>query len=95
MSNFSLGKLLVTRGIAEKALHDVSFYDFVKTSIDRYVLRDWGDLCEDDKKLNDEAVETGESRIHAAYIRPETDEKIWIITEWDRSATTILFPDEY
>jgi hypothetical protein len=45
-----------------------------------------------DKELNDLAVKTGE-RILEAY---ETSKgKIWIITEWDRSATTILFPNEY
>lgn len=38
---------------------------------------------------------TGDDRILAAYIHPEhPDWKIWIITEWDRSATTLLFPDE-
>lgn len=41
---------------------------------------------------NNEAVKNGE-RILAAYMYGDT--KIWIITEWDRSATTILFPEEY
>lgn len=51
--------------------------------------------------MNDEAVKTGESRIFSAYNIPKevgTDfenDKIWIITELDRSATMVLFPCEY
>jgi hypothetical protein len=48
------------------------------------------------QKQNDDAVKSGEDRILAAYIHPSHPEwKIWIITEWDRSVTTILFPSEY
>ena len=54
------------------------------------------DLTESDKRQNDEAVRNGDDRILAAYTHPEhPDWKIWIITEYDRSATTLLFPDEY
>ena len=59
----------------------------------RYKNQDWGNLCEEDKKLNDEAIKTGNGRILAAY---ETSKgKIYIITESDISATTILFSEEY
>ena len=53
---------------------------------------DWGDICEKDWKLNDHAVKNGE-RLLSAYL--VAGEKVFIITEWDRSATTILFADEY
>jgi hypothetical protein len=53
---------------------------------------DWGDVCDEDKKLNDEAVD-GEGRILSAYT--VDGEKVWVITEWDRSVTTVLFPSEY
>lgn len=66
--------------------------------LDRHVRGDWGDLCADDRALNDNAVQDG-SRILSAYIT-RAGEKIWIITEatddrGQRSATTILLPDEY
>lgn len=58
----------------------------------KYVNCDWGDTCEKDAKSNDYAVNHGE-RILAVYKMGART--IWIITEWDRSATTILFPEEY
>lgn len=58
----------------------------------KYCKCDWGDTCEEDVRSNNEAVKNGE-RILAAYMYGDT--KIWIITEWDRSATTILFPEKY
>lgn len=60
--------------------------------ITRHVSGDFGDLCEEDKQLNFDGI-TEEGRILSAY---ETAHgKIWIITEWDRSVTTVLLPDEY
>ena len=52
----------------------------------------WGDVCEDDKTSNDEAVLNGD-RIMSTY--QFNDKKIWIITEHDRSVTTVLLPSEY
>lgn len=54
---------------------------------------DWGDLDEEDRKENDLSVEEG-FRILSAY-ELYTGEKVWIITEADRSSTTILLPSEY
>ena len=53
-----------------------------------------GNTCPDDTKMNDEAVKNGDDRILAVY-EDKKYGKIWIITEWDRSVTTILFPSEY
>jgi len=55
--------------------------------------RGWGEVCQEDWQANDEALETGE-RLLSAY-RTSKDERIWIITEHDRSVTTLLLPDEY
>ena len=54
---------------------------------------DFGDVSEEDWELNEEAVDTGD-RILSAY-HDRNGVKFWIITEWDRSATTILLPSEY
>lgn len=94
MKKFDLGRLVMTRAIADKMQTDESFSQFVQQSIDRYVKCDWGSMADEDKAMNDEAVENGEIRIHAAYVN-KAGVKIWIITEWDRSVTTILFPSDY
>ena len=59
----------------------------------RHVTGDWGELDQDDAKANDLAVREG-SRILSAY-RTARGIRIWIITEADRSATTLLLPQEY
>jgi len=52
----------------------------------------WGNLCQEDKDANDAAVKNGD-RIFSSY--KIDDDKIWIITEADRSSTCILLPEEY
>lgn len=54
---------------------------------------DWGDLCDEDQQLNDEAVKDG-SRILSSYVL-STGQKVWIITEADRSSTCVLLPENY
>ncbi|MHB0960504.1 MAG: hypothetical protein ACYC0X_31125 [Pirellulaceae bacterium] len=68
-----------------------------QTSLD-FISGDWGDVCPDDKQLNDQALIDG-SRILSAY-KTRNNVKIWVITEacvdhGRRAATTILKPDEY
>ena len=62
--------------------------------ITRHVSGDWGDLVKDDRNENELSVKEG-FRILSAYMLPKTGVKLWIITEADRSATTLLLPDEY
>lgn len=59
----------------------------------RHASGDWGSVCEEDAELNNQAVMDGE-RVLSCYELPR-GEKIWIITERDRSVTTILLPSEY
>ena len=93
--DFSIGKLLATPAALETLEEaKVDIIDLVE----RHIAKDWGDLSEDDWRLNDEALHDG-SRILSAYILP-TDVKIWIITEatdenGERAATTALLPEEY
>jgi len=89
-SNFPLGSLVATPA-ALKALADSgqSPADF----LDRHAKGDWGDVSKGDARLNDAAVRD-EERILSAY-KTLKGERIWIITEADRSSTCILLPDEY
>lgn len=91
---FELGRVVATAGVHEKMEEDPRFKKFVRICLGRYIASDWGDTCKEDCKYNDDAVDCGE-RILAVYNYYDTDIKIWIITEWDRSVTTILFPSEY
>ena len=59
----------------------------------RHMNGDWGELSESDRQANEHAVKHG-LRVLSAH-RLRTGEKIWIITEADRSSTTILLPEEY
>jgi hypothetical protein len=93
-SNFELGQLVCTRGVADKMKEDVQFRKFVGESFNKYTKCDWGDTCSKDAKMNDEAV-IYIDRILAVYISKKINVTIWIITEQDRSITTILFPSEY
>lgn len=96
MKKFELGRMVQTRGVAQKARDDVLFFFFVQKSLNQYVRCDWGEMSEEDKKNNDMAVIRNGDRIFASYKDAyREDWHIWIITEMDRSCTTILFPDEY
>jgi hypothetical protein len=63
------------------------------TYLDRHVCGDWGELGPLDKALNDRGIEGGD-RIFSSY-RLKDQTKIWIITEHDRSVTTVLLPADY
>ena len=61
--------------------------------LSRHLRGDWGELCQDDKTENELSLKYG-LRLMSSYQVMET-EKIWIITEADRSVTTLLLPAEY
>ena len=87
---FQLGQILLTIG-AREALEESN-----QTAIEflaRHRSGDWGLVCEDDRQENELSVKEG-FRILSAY-KTKKGEKIWVITEADRSSTTILLPSEY
>jgi len=59
----------------------------------RHAYGDWGEMEEEDKRTNDDALNEG-GRLFSAYTL-STGERLWIITEADRSTTTLLLPMEY
>jgi hypothetical protein len=94
--SFELGPIVATPAALE-ATTDSQRLDCLK----RHSIGDWGRVCGEDWKANDEAVKDG-ARILSAYpIDPAKtcegfgDNTLWIITEGDRSVTTFLLPDEY
>lgn len=61
--------------------------------LSRHLRGDWGDLCQEDRTENELSLKYG-FRLMSSYPITET-EKLWIITEADRSVTTLLLPSEY
>lgn len=90
---FKTGQIVMTRGIATRVEKDGAFSRFIFDAVAKYMTCDWGELCKEDKAMNDSAVKNSDDRIVARY--NYGNEAIYIITEYDRSATTILFIDEY
>lgn len=91
-AKFTLGQLVATPPALDAlAKAEQSIAQFVE----RHLRGDWGQLTTDDWKLNDLALNKEKpSRILSAY-ELKTGVKIWIITEWDRSVTTVLLPEDY
>jgi len=87
---FPLGQMVATPGALD-ALQAASQtpLDFIK----RHASGDWGDVCEEDAESNNEALWNDE-RIFSVY-RTADGEKLYVITEADRSSTCVLLPDEY
>jgi hypothetical protein len=85
-AKFWLGRLVVTAN-AEAEHEDIH------NSINRHLSGDWGDLCAEDNEANEVALQYG-GRLFSAY-HDRKKVKFWIITEADRSATTVLLPDDY
>lgn len=87
-AKFPLGRTVITPG----ALDRLSPPSVLK-ALDRHAIGDWGELDAADVRANERALVEG-TRLFSAY-RDEKGTKFWIITEADRSATTILLPEEY
>ena len=87
---FPLGRVVATVGALARL---VDSGQNPREFILRHVCGDWGELDSHDQEANAEALEHG-LRIFSAY-RASDGTKIWVITEADRSSTTVLLPDEY
>ena len=88
MAKFPPGQIVITRN----ALDTLKQSD-VHAALRRHLQGDWGDVDAEDRKANDSAL------VHAARLlsvyHAADGTKFWIITEADRSATTVLLPDDY
>ena len=91
---FELGRTLITPG-AQALLESEEVTP--SSLLDRHIAGDWGDLSRTDAKANDQALKNGDERIFSVYEFGEgiPKQKVWIITEWNRSVTTILRPEDY
>lgn len=97
-SLFPIGRVLVTAGVNALMVQDDQFMLFVIRCLDRYMQKDFGELERVDLETNLVGLELG-LRLFGSYWTEgphmEHGDKIYIITEADRSTTTILWPSEY
>ena len=87
-TKFRLGRLVVTRTSKESICHED-----IMIALARHAVGDWGDCGEEDWKENDLSLKEG-FRLFSVY-RDRNGQKFWVITEADRSATTVLLPEDY
>jgi hypothetical protein len=85
---FDMGRLVATPGALESIPHPE-----IMSALRRHVLGDWGALCEEDWDSNEKALVDG-ARLLSVY-HSVSNVKFYVITEWDRSLTTVLLPSEY
>lgn len=83
-----LGRTVITAN-AQNVLTDSD----IANALNRHQSGDWGELCEEDKQVNEDALKNGE-QIMSVYIS-NSGKKFWVITEADRSCTTVLMPEDY
>ena len=90
VSSFRSGKFVITRN----ALHELrEETDDVARGLGRHLRCDWGELDDEDWETNNHAVHRG-LRLLSAY-RTRSGQRFWVITEADRSITTVLLPEDY
>jgi hypothetical protein len=89
-TRFSLGQIVATPGAIE-ALEQSG--QIPNDFLDRHAQGDWGEVCEADWQENDFSLQEG-YRLLSSYTTA-AGEKLWVITECDRSVTTLLLPSEY
>lgn len=87
---FPLGQIVATPGALEALQESGQTPAFF---LDKHVKKDWGEVCSEDARLNEQALSDG-GRLLSAY-RTLKGERLWIITEADRSSTCLLLPSEY
>ena len=88
-SRFPLGQLVITPG----ALERLSAKE-IQLTLNRHATGDWGELPEEDERENQRALAHG-GRLFSAYRSEDGQTRFYVITEADRSVTTVLLPEEY
>jgi len=85
---FRLGHIVTTANVAAQI-----GMDDMNDAIRRHQAGDWGELGEHDRQANDRGL-VDSNRLFSVY-HSTSGVKFWIITEWDRSVTTVLLPEDY
>lgn len=87
-ARFSLGRTVITAGALACLTHED-----VLRALGRHASGDWGEVCPEDHAANEHALTAGLRLVSVYHAHDGT--KFYVITEWDRSATTVLLPEDY
>ena len=87
-TRFPLGQVCTTHGVCDRIPIDEQV-----AALRRHALLDWGDVCSEDWDENDRSFRDGRRLLSVFHAKSSTT--FWIITEADRTVTTLLLPDEY
>lgn len=96
---FPHGQVVITRAANDALLktyasHDGEVLKLASSLVALHVTGDFGDICDEDKQVNLDSIRLG-NRVMSVYKFPTHGLTLWVITEADRSVTTILLPEEY
>ena len=92
---FPPGQVFVTPNLtATLESCGVDAHQEIVSAIERHLHGDWGTVCEEDWQTNNAALRDGD-RLLSAYETVKGHVSFWVITEWDRSVTTVLLPEDY
>lgn len=95
---FSSGTVVMTQGFssavkAQAEAEGCDPFSIINRFLRRHLSGDWGDICNEDCEANNRGLDYGNRLLSRYYLTK--DQPVWVITEWDRSATTLLLPEEY
>ena len=99
IAKFQLGNVYSSENLNIHMQENIDFFNFCSLCLSKHLKGEWGDLEPEDLESNNEAL-LSNKRLLSCYLIPENlnilnHKKLWIITEWDRNSTTLLFPVEY
>lgn len=89
---FDTGRVVCTTNF-KNTVGEPTWLAIMSDVVRRHSSGDWGDLTEEDRQSNEDALKNGE-RLMSVYTT-DNNVKLWVITEWDRSVTTVLLPEDY
>ncbi len=98
VGRFELGRVVISSGVYAATLERSPLGPFVRYCLERHVLGDWG-ICHPDDVVHNDAAVSGYARICSVYHVPSgvyrLQSIVFIVTEADRSCTTVLFESEF
>jgi hypothetical protein len=95
---FELGETVATSNLVyamQNAYGEARTAQIILLMLRRHHAGDWGDVCAEDAKANEDALKNGERLLSIYYPMNDRNFKVYVITEWDRSATTVMLASDY
>ena len=92
---FPVGQIIFSKGVLQYTSIDPAFYKFIMSCLQQHCKGKYGEVDDIDKFYNNQSAKFGGDIILSSYTYKPANTAVWILTEADRSYTTILLPEEY